>query len=175
VLVREVSPRPVDGAYGAGIVFHLEPLTGHRSGGTLRRSVVEDTHAAGVAALGADLIVSDVIAADTKPQASANDFGDGIVASAWVQFLDQLYPTSMEIERASVTGNARAGIASFGAEVGVGSSLVDCNTIALDAETLDDMRATFEDRGRNVCGCGSVTVACKVLSSNLEPPPSLPP
>jgi hypothetical protein len=170
VLVSDVKPRPADDAYGAGIVFHLEPVTGFRSDGIVTRSVVQDAYAAGLAALGADVVASDVITTGIRPQVDAKDFGDGIVASAWVQFLDELFPTSMQVTRATVTGNARAGIASFGASVEVGQSMVDCNTIHLDAERLEHLPAVFTDGGLNVCGCGAETITCKVLSANLEPP-----
>lgn len=175
VLVRDVRPRPADDAYGAGIVFHLEPLGLYRSDGTVTRAVIEDAYAAGLGVLGADVIASDIITTGIQPQVGADDFGDGVVASAWVQFVDELFPTSLELTRATVTGNARAGIASFAASVTVAQAIVDCNTIHLDAEQLEDLPAIFEDRGYNVCGCGAETVACKVLSSNLAPPPSLPP
>jgi len=175
VLVRDVRPRPADNAFGAGIVFHLEPLGQYRSDGTVSRAVIEDAYAGGLVVMGADVIASDIIATGIQPQVGVDDFGDGVVASAWVQFNDKLFPTSLELTRATVTGNARAGIASFAASVTVAQAIVDCNTIHLDAEQLEDLPAIFEDRGYNVCGCGAETVTCKVLSSNLAPPLSLPP
>jgi hypothetical protein len=141
----------------------------------LSRAVVEDAFTVGVAAVGADLVATDVMVRRTQAQATANDFGDGIAASAWVPIAPgDLVDTTLDVTRATVEDNVRAGIGSFAAHVEVESSLIACNLIALDAETVEDRPASFLDRGGNVCRCGTDVVTCKVLSSKLAPPPPLP-
>lgn len=56
------------------------------------------------------------------------------------------------------------------------TTLLDCNHLALTAQDVIGIAPSFEDAGGNVCGCGDVSEACKVLGVELEaPPPPLPP
>ena len=69
---------------------------------------------------------------------------------------------------------SRAGISSFGARVGLGSSLLLCNPIALNGESYQGFTPAFEDLGGNRCRCDSGDdPTCKVLSSSMTPPSAL--
>ena len=44
------------------------------------------------------------------------------------------------------------------------------DTFGLDGELFEGVAFTLEDEGGNRCGCPEPTPACKVLTSDLEPP-----
>ena len=63
----------------------------------------------------------------------------------------------------------RAGIANFGAVVGLADSQLDCNAIHLDGEPFG-ASFRFDDGGGNECGCGAAREVCRVLTADLAPP-----
>lgn len=170
--VIDTLPRELDGLLGGGIAFVAE-LSRPEQGatGSIRRTVVERARAGGINVAASDLSVSDVIVRETLRMDQNDDFGDGLVASSSMVLLPDFYPTSLDIQRATVEHNSRAAVAAFGAPVGIEGSLLDCNPIDLNGE--EDVGAPFsiEDLGGNVCGCGADLRQCTVLSSGLEPPP----
>lgn len=171
VHVRAIRSRENDGIFGAGIAYATEILQTKRpSSGTVARVVVEDCQAGGFGVAGATVVATDLIVADTAPQAYDSNFGDGIVVSSFLILIPDIVPTSLELTRGTVRGNARAGIGSFGASVAVGESLLDCNAIQLDGEEIQGEAFQFEDRGGNVCLCGDMSEQCQVLTSGLRPP-----
>jgi hypothetical protein len=98
------------------------------------------------------------------------DFGDGIAVSSDLVVEEELVPTTADIVRATVERSARAGVANFAATVSLAQSLLECNFIDLDGETIDGVPFVFEDAGDNVCRCGAETYTCQVVTSNIQPP-----
>ena len=68
-----------------------------------------------------------------------------------------------------------AGVATFGAALTLADSKLECNPIHIGLEQLLALEPTLVDAGGNGCGCEGVAVACKALSSQVEPPGALPP
>ena len=169
--VRDIEPRAADQTFGAGIAYTLDIFSQVTASGHVSQTVIENVHAAAFAVAGGVVTASDIQVEEALAQPSG-DFGDGIIVSSYLLLIPGIYPSSLEIARATVRGSARAGIASFGADIFVGESLLDCNAIQLDGESVEGADYSFEDGGGNVCRCGSEEI-CKVLSSGLEPP--LPP
>jgi hypothetical protein len=173
--VRDTQPRQYDGLLGVGIAFTTQVIMKIHASGSVKQSVVEKAHVAGLLAAGADVVASDIELHDTQPEPDGDQFGDGIIATSYLVYIPGIYPTSLDVSRATVNRSARAGVATFGASVSLGSTAVSCNRIDLDGETMDadlptETDFTFEDRGGNVCGCDEHTTTCIVATSNLEPP-----
>jgi hypothetical protein len=168
VAVEDVAPRP-DGLFGAPVVISHDIVVDVPAGGTVRELRVEGGHTGGFVVLGADVVASDVAVTGIEPDVYANDFGDGIIASGFI-FTPSLYETSLELSRATVNDAPRAGIASFSADVSLGSALLDCNPIPLAAEPVLDGEVSLTNDGDNWCGCNHEAQTCKVLQSGLQPP-----
>ncbi|MBW2524453.1 MAG: DUF1565 domain-containing protein, partial [Deltaproteobacteria bacterium] len=170
-VVRAAQPGVL--GLGTGIVFGAHDVSLERSLGVVRQSVVEDALVVGIGAMGADLSVEDVVVRRTA--AGQNLFGDSFGDALAVSAVDPLQGAALEasltISRATIEDSARAGVAAFSAPATLSSSLLLCNTIDLDAETLDDVPGSLEDGGDNVCGCGTEVHTCQVVSSDLQPPP----
>jgi hypothetical protein len=116
----------------------------------------------------ADAIIESTVVHDTQSQPDGQ-FGDGIaVVSAWT------IQATATITAARISSSARAGIASFGGLVTVGSTAFECNAIDLDGEYHQPFDYGFDDLGGNVCRCGAQTSSCAVQSANLMPPQPLP-
>jgi hypothetical protein len=157
--------------FGSGISYQTDIMdTLERTQGSLERSVVDSTRGAGLAVLGADATLANVIVRDVRPQEHNDGLGDGIVLSSFLILQPDVFPTSLHALRATVSNSARAGLAAFGATVALGSSLFECNTIQLDGEPANGEPYEFEDLGDNECRCGDDAEPCTVLTSGLEPP-----
>jgi hypothetical protein len=96
-------------------------------------------------------------------------FGDGITV------MGGAHPASVDV-RGSVIGNTtRAGIANFGAHLGLRAVALQCSSFFLNGERFGDLDYIYEDLGGNSCTCNGVSAACKVISSSPEvPAPSAP-
>lgn len=169
--VREVESDPGNGMFGTGITFQVD-VRGNRdpADGTIERSVVQQSRGAGVAVLGADVTLADVMVSDVRPQEYEDNLGDGIVVSSFLVLWPDLFPTRLQATRVTVRNSARAGVASFASDVSLGTSLLDCNTIQLDGEEIEGEAFTFEDRGGNECRCGAQVDECRILTTGLSPP-----
>jgi hypothetical protein len=163
-IVRDTEAQISDQEFGVGIAAQFNPETGERSSLALRWSVVSGNRTTGVSITGSDaeIIASDV--RDTKPHAKDNTYGDGVVVWYYKDI-----PAKCSVMGSRLSGSSRAGLSNFGADVSLGSTELECNPIHLDGEEAQNPW-TFTDLGGTVCGCGGATTACKVLSSNLEPP-----
>jgi Right handed beta helix region len=168
VSVSDITTRP-DGLFGAPVAYGHDIIREIPSGGTVSNLMVDGGYTGGFVVLGADVVASDVIVRNIQPDLFSQQFGDGIIASSFI-FSPTLYDTALALDRVTVEGAPRAGIAAFSSAVSVGSSDLDCNVIALDAEAVLDGEATLEDGGGNRCRCETDEEACKVLQSGLEPP-----
>jgi len=163
--VRDSSPT-ADQLYGRGIGIEWDPIEG-ASKGSVRAVSIERCREAGLAIVASEVTAEDVTVLGTLPRESDGQFGDGIVVVGGPGS-----PGSVQIAGARVEGSARTGISAFGASVGFGGVVLECNQIDLDGEGNLDIPADFQDHGGNVCGCKGKSVACQVKSTNLSAPPA---
>lgn len=166
--VRAIEPC-ADQLHGRGINVQDDPLNPQvPAKATIDACAIEDCHEFGVLALSAVVSVSATRIARTHALPNGS-FGDG--ASSFTYIAGQ--EGSLTIAASWVSDSARAGISGFGSVVDLGSTRLECNLIQLDAEVTADTNYQFHDLGGNVCSCGDVTSACKVVSQNLAPPTPL--
>ena len=168
--VIDTQPRELDGGLGVGlsVLLTLDSLV--PASASIERTVVDGAHGGAIGIAGSDATLTDVVVRNVDAQQSAADFGDGIGASATLVWIPGLFPSSATITRATVDSVPRAGISTFGATVSVADSLLWCNGIDLDGETIDAQPYTFDNGGGNECGCDGELHECRMLSSNLDPP-----
>jgi hypothetical protein len=160
-LVRDSLAEPASLKFGRGI--QIQDKDGSRANVTVRDALVERNRDVGVNAAGSDLRVERTTIRDTAPRDLDNNFGDGLV------LFGVNVPTSAIVEAVRIENSARAGVLAFSATVSIGASVLECNLINLDGESMGppyELVATSP----NVCGCDGEVVECKVLSSMLEPP-----
>jgi hypothetical protein len=160
--VREVKPQASDQGYSVGVALQQMGVVGPVSG-TLAHSFVDGAAGFGVLVYDGSMVIdgSLVRGAPVSDEAQA---GDGIVA------LTQTGGGHADIRQTRVEHWPRAGITSFGTAIVLGSSMLECNTVQLDGEPHMGRTFTFDDAGGNVCGCNGDIAACKVSTSNLQPP-----
>ena len=98
------------------------------------------------------------------------EFGDGVVLQ---RYFVGAPPLVANVEGLVVEDVARAGLASFGADVALSNLLSSCNPIHLNGEpNFEGLPYSYAVSGENACGC-EVLEECKVLSSGISPPPVL--
>lgn len=166
-LIRETQARALDDRAGRAIHTQLEPVTGERSVLALRGVAIEDSREVAVAIAGTDATIEWSRVSTTAPQDSDGFGGDALV----VQALGA--SSTASIEGSLLESSHRAGIASFGAKVLLGSSQLECNAFHLNGEVWDGQPFDFDDLGGNVCGCDGEAVVCMLMSADLEPPAPL--
>jgi hypothetical protein len=162
-LVQNVQSE-ASGIDGLGICVQYSEELLLPSSATIRSSTVESCRETGIMVIGAQAHIEGVQVRDTASD-GLGAFGDGIAVAT-----HPYWPASVAVVDSQVTHNDRAGIASFGAEIQLGRTVVNCNSIDLDGERNNGSEFTFEDAGGNACGCADATWACRVLSSNLQAP-----
>jgi hypothetical protein len=123
----------------------------------------------GVLLVGVAADVEGVVVEDTRPTEAGNVFGDGI------QVVSEENPASADIRHSLIDGNARAGLALFGASAATTGSHYGCNAFDLSGDPYGDRPFAFENRGQNRCACGDDTVECRVLTVGLQAPGAVPP
>jgi uncharacterized protein DUF1565 len=160
VAIRGVRSQDSDGLFGRGISVAM--AMGAASSATIARSSVDDARDAGIHVSGATATIDHTSVVGTATRDADGQFGDGIAVDG------EPGPTNVTLLGVTVRDNVRAGVGNFAAGVTLTSSAFSCNLVDLNGEALG-ASFTFEDLGGNACGCAAVE-ACKVLSSNLEPP-----
>jgi hypothetical protein len=145
---------------GVGLEIQRSLETDGRSIVTVDASLVASNIGVGVAVLDADATLAGIVVRDTKPGHNGGE-GDGIAL---------LGTATASVAGSRIESSARTGVASFGGSVSLGASLLECNAIPLDEETLDGSSSTFTDTGGNQCGCAGALSVCQILSSGLAPP-----
>jgi hypothetical protein len=171
VTVRRVEPSGAS-QFGVGILFQLAAETGDRSSGEVRTSVIEDVQVGALMAAGSDIDVARTVVRRPAANPFHGEIADGIVANIMLSSAGDREPSHITIDESIVTDAPRAGVATFGSEITIGGSWLECNTIQLNGETVAGNEYAFVDLGSNVCGCGGTT-PCKMLSSSLAAPPTL--
>ncbi|WP_437670761.1 hypothetical protein [Sorangium sp. So ce131] len=168
-VIRATQPN-VEGMTGYGVIAVMDSARRMRAALTLRGSLVEQNHDAGVLVAGADATVETTNVRATRANGDGN-FGDGIA----VLFNEDA--ASVSIDATTVENNDRAGISNFSAAVLLLSSTVQCNRIDLNGE--DDVEGwpfTYDGSKGNLFGCGaSVSSTMVVQSSRLSAPPPIAP
>jgi len=168
-IVRGTQPQASDQRGGRGVGVQSNTVTHEGGTMTLRASVVEGNRDVGVSVIDASATMEASIVRDTSPRAADGTYGDGLDIHSSVGIA-----TGASITTSLLSGNARAGIAAFGAGVALSNTSLDCNAIHLDGEDVDAGPFSFEDLGGNACGCAGARVECRVLSSHLTSPEPLP-
>lgn len=130
----------------------------------VRWSIFEQSFDIGVVVVGSDATFESVRVGATSPRPSDGAYGDGIAAVA------EDDAANVTLTDVWIEGSARAGLACFGCSANLTNSAFECNAIALDGEPYFDRAPSFQDAGDNICGCSGATEACKVLTSQLDPP-----
>ena len=165
--VALIDTRPQeDGRFGIGLAVQYSYGA---SSATLSQSYIGGAHMFGISAINSSAEVVESTIDGVAQQELGDDFGDGIA------FLDPgELPLSLTVTRSRIANAARAGIASFGGAVQLDSVALECNTIDLDGEQLQGRSHDFDNLGANACWCGAGAdpPPCKVLQSQLKPPPS---
>ncbi|MEQ9324209.1 MAG: hypothetical protein RIF41_33915, partial [Polyangiaceae bacterium] len=173
LVVRDIAPRD-DGLYGFGVYAQGAADLVTQSEVTVRAILIEEVFTAGLLALEAEANVLDsqvrAIATAESSREFGGEFGDGVVLQ---RYFVGAPPLAALIDGLVVEGVARAGVASFGADVALSNLLSSCNPIHLNGEAnFEGLPYGYTVSGDNACGCG-VLEECKVLSSGISPPPLL--
>ena len=169
----EVSAGPLGRGFGFGVLVQRAIENDQPASARLSWLHVENTHTAGIAVSAAEVTIANSLVLDTQPL--DGDFGDGVLATSIVW---ELPNGSLRNDEAVVTlqesvieSSARAGLSAFASTLNVGSSWFECNTVSINGEMLESFDFAFTDLGGNQCQCGDESEPCRVLSSNLAPPP----
>ncbi|WP_437985178.1 right-handed parallel beta-helix repeat-containing protein [Sorangium sp. So ce117] len=164
-VVRATQPS-ADRTGGHGIVVGSSADSGERASMTVRASLVEQNHEVGVTVNGSDARIEATIVRTTKA-GDNNIFGDGIA----------IVNGTATIQNATITDNARAGVANFGSKVTILATVLTCNGFELNGETVKGLPASFEGSSGWQCtrldteDCAETDDRCHVETANLEPPP----
>lgn len=160
-LVRGTEPRSVDDDFGRGVAVLREKNHGIGASGTVVGCRIEDNHAFGIYAADAALIVDDTFIHSTQVQRSDGEYGAGI---ALITFEPELGTTaSLALSHSRIDDNAWAGVLSFGSAVSMEQTTLDCNPHELRGRShylSTESPYSFEDRGHNLCGCGTTRTPC---------------
>ncbi|WP_129575214.1 MULTISPECIES: right-handed parallel beta-helix repeat-containing protein [Sorangium] len=166
-VVRATQPQlDVDDQGGIGLGVVGTRATGQRASVAVRGCLVEENHQSGVVISHSDARIDASIVRTTK--ALANAFGDGIDVDSGTAI----------IENATINGNTRAGVASFGSKVTILDATLFCNAFELNYESSNGVEGNFEDSERWQCTrrdakhCAEIDGSCRALSAGLKPPPS---
>jgi len=159
--VRDVQPNQATGAFGSGVSFQLG--SDGAAAGTLVDSSVQRAHGEGVFVAGSDAVVERTIVRETLPYDASAALGDGLLVSAYDQ------AASLTVRGCRVEDNARAGVASFGADVAVGETMMICNAIDLNGQDIGGT-FSFVDQGGNLCRCDDADRPCQLQGAALLPP-----
>lgn len=162
-IVRDTDTEP-DGRFGYGITAQSDSNAAVRATLSVLSCRVEKSHTGGITTYGSDTTVEHTLVIDTLAGPDQT-YGDGFAALVYGALRG-----AGSVVKSHITKSARAGIASFGSDVVLKSSILDCNAIHLDGEGDG---YTFEDGGANVCRCAEKATPCKVLSTKLAPPEPL--
>jgi hypothetical protein len=168
IVVSSTLP-DAEGNLGRGLSIHMDHDTNERSSVTVRASLIEQNHEAGVFIGGSDATIVDSIVRDTASQKSDSTFGDGIT----------VFDSAVTIQNVEITLNARAGVASFGSQVVITGGVITCNGFDLEGESIDNIPFTFDgstgwqcsDKAPAEC---TVLGDCHVESIGIEAPKDLP-
>jgi hypothetical protein len=159
-VVRDTRSRAQDMRFGRGI--NVEMHYDLPSSAVIQSSLVEGNHDAGVIGLANNVTLDNVLVSDTMPDLSTGSYGDGMAFGA----------AAVSVTSSYVRRSARAGMANFGSSILVTTTGLECNAIDFNGQDLF-VPYSYDDAGGNVCGCDGSPIPCKVLTVEIEPPPTL--
>ncbi|RLB63901.1 MAG: hypothetical protein DRI90_05855 [Deltaproteobacteria bacterium] len=165
-VVRSTMPDP-SGTFGYGVAVQRNAVTGDPSHVMVRASQLTSHHSAGLFVTDSVVTVDGTLVTGTVPS-DAGLFGDGLNA----QFINTT--PNLFVVASRIDDSTRAGVASFGATVSLGTTLVGCAAFPLNGESFNGSDFVFEDRGGNACACLGASGPCKSVSAGLEAPQPLP-
>jgi hypothetical protein len=160
VVVRDTNPDAA-GWYGRGLAVD-------RATAEVRGSLFTNNSEMGIFAIASELLVERCEIRDVRANGDGR-FGDGITMVS-----DGGVAMNARILGSRIEGVHRAGIASFGAHVAFGRTLVGCAGYPLEGEHFAGAQYAFEKVGEMLCGCPAAEGECQVLSSGIEAPTALP-
>jgi hypothetical protein len=167
--VRSTLPNSF-GNGGRGIGIQSDPAAGARADVTVRACLIEQNADVGVYVSTSDATIVGSTVRDTAPQSSDNKFGDGI----------SVFWGNVTIQDVEVTGNTRAGVASFGGQVLITGGVIACNGFDLEGEPYLEIPFSFDGSTGWQCSdkppaeCIELG-ACHVETTGIEAPSDLPP
>jgi len=140
---------------------------------TISHVVIDEVVSVGIGIAAANGTINAAIVRDVG--APGELLGDGICAMHLYYASPEsvlVVPTTLAVTGSQVFGSQRAGLSTFASALSLTGNVVSCNTIDLNGEPSFGTDFEITDGGDNWCGCGDDWSQCKVLSSNLEPPPA---
>jgi hypothetical protein len=162
-VVRDTTGQ-LTGRWGLGIAAQIG-ATGSEL--DVDQSVLSGNRMFGISVIGSRATIARTTITNTLPQASDEGFGDAVVS------LDSDGSGQLTIETSKLAGAARAGIATFSADVSLATTALECNSISLNGEAPFGP-FNFDNAGGNACWCDQLAEECRVDSSALAPPPVVP-
>jgi hypothetical protein len=128
----------------------------------LKNSLIEGAHEAGVQVQGARVDVLDSIVRGTA--ACTSDFGDGIDVLG-----DLVAPARVTVAGSRIEASARAGVASFGADLSVASSVIDGGGATPVASVARGGAPAKVSVQSSVCTAGSARTSCEAKKATFAP------
>jgi len=171
-VVRDTQPSADTLEYGRGVAAEYD-LSGEPASLELTSSLVEGSHDLGVVVSGSSAVLTASAVRGTVARAADSLFGDNIAVADGVG--PPNIPATMTVDRCLVVDGARAGIASFGAELALETTHLSCHAFDLTDDSYANSEGMLEDRGDNLCGCPTPDAVCQASTVNLLPPSPAPP
>jgi len=175
-VIRGTHAQPSNGVAGVGISA-IYADDGTKATLVLRTSTVEKNFEANVSVVGSIAKIESSILRNALASASGK-YGDGLFVWSQPRAEGAVLIGKADVSGSLFAGNPRGGLATFGAELTLASSIARCNGFDLDNEPLEVgdgmLSPVLVDGGGNWCGCGVGWNACRAGSAGLAPIP-LPP
>jgi hypothetical protein len=162
VLVEDTLANPTSNRGGIGVLTRNNP-EGQHALLTALACQVDRSREFGIFVSAGHADVTSTLVSDVADDGGA--FGDALAALFSTQV-----PVSMNIQTSVLRRAARGGLVSFGAEIELGQSEIQCATVPIAREPIDDELGSVVDLGGNRCGCGDAIEECKAQSASLQPP-----
>jgi hypothetical protein len=162
--VRDTLPQAADLAFGRGV--HAQLREDARAQLSLQSCVIERSREVAFDLTGASVTIVSTAIRDTLPRETDGYFGHGLLAIA-------LAPTDLTLTGSLVAGTSLVAVASFGSQVAVGTTRLECNLLDLNVGDWHGAPGELLDLGGNHCGCAGVEVPCKVQSESVDVPDPL--
>jgi hypothetical protein len=137
---------------------------------TVRSSRVERSRDGGILAFDSQLEIFASIVDATDVNAATGAFGDGILV---VRQGDVARTAS--IAGSVISTSMRAGLTTFGTDVTLRGTSLECNPISLTGSDGGGAPYSFVNAGGNRCGCQDNAEACRVLTAGVSAPAAIDP
>jgi hypothetical protein len=164
VAVRDTFPNAGNQRYGRGINVQQGPEPSlHPASVVITGSTISNSVDVGLCIIDAQATVDNtrVFGVAARPD---GQYGDGV--TLWNRDVG----ATIAVSRMYIEGAARAGIANFSGAIDLVDTVLECNAIDINGETVTATSFSYNDAGGNVCGCGDQSQECRILSSMLAPP-----